>query len=126
MDEYAIPDSPNNQRQSGAERRKHVRKVLRGTAQVLMAGRPPLMVRTLNISDAGMSIQALVNLPRKVACTIEFPLPMKSGGAQMIEVEAFVLHSIFGETEGGFVKVGLQFGNLSVEAATAIGRYLKD
>ena len=108
-----------------AERRKHLRKPLRGNAQLLLAGHPPQVVRTVNLALGGMSILALTNLPLKAQCTLRFDLPLKGGGFKPIEVDATVLHGIYSGSEGGFIKIGLQFRALGVEAVSAIQNFLQ-
>ena len=109
-----------------SDRRLHLRKPLRVNAQLLLAGHPAQIVRTANITLGGMSILALVNLPLRAHCSLLFALPRKGGAAKNIQVEASVLHGIFSDNEGGFIKIGLQFKTLSAEAAQAIQAFLKD
>lgn len=124
MEEADKPKQAENSRLADVERRKAIRKPLRGNAQLIMAGRPPIAVRMANLGLGGMSILSLESLPLKVPCTLRFSIQLKGGGEAPVEVEAVVLHSVFSGTEGGFIKVGLQFRNLGANAASVIANFL--
>lgn len=108
----------------GSERRQHRRAVLRCPAQMLLPGAGPIEVRTVDISAGGMGIVAAVNPPSGVTCLLRMSIPLKPQGSAVIDVQAKVTHSVFGNSENGF-KVGLQFTNLSESATSAIDKFLQ-
>jgi c-di-GMP-binding flagellar brake protein YcgR len=110
---------------TGAERRQHERKVLRGSAQLQIAGRPMLAVRMLDLSAGGVGIVSPINLPVKTGCTLRFPLHLQSRGTTtVVEIPSAVTNSIFSGAEDGF-KLGLMFKGISVEAAELITQFLR-
>lgn len=105
------------------DRREHERRVLRSTATILVAGAPPLAVRTLDISASGLGIVAPVNPPVRLNCTVRVTLPLRPKGSVVHESKAVVVHSIFSNVEDGF-KVGLRFVDISPEFAMAVIQYM--
>lgn len=100
------------------ERRTAARQVLRTKAQLLFAQGLVLDARTLNISATGMAI--VTDGP--IAPGTSFALRchvLLNGARQELVVSVRVAHSVFSNSDGGFV-VGLSFAAQSTEAAQLI------
>ena len=107
----------------GQELRQHARRVLRTTAQLIVAGSPPFPVRTLDISAGGMAILATVQPPRGLNCTVLLSLPQTGREPVVVELPVTVAHSIFARGEEG-VKVGLSFNGLAPDNAAVIQKFV--
>ena len=107
----------------GQELRQHARRVLRTTAQLVVAGSPPFPVRTLDISAGGMAIIATVQPPRGLHCTVLLSLPQTGREPVAMALPVTVAHSIFSSGEEG-VKVGLSFNALPPDAAALVQRFV--
>jgi c-di-GMP-binding flagellar brake protein YcgR len=108
---------------TGENRRLAERKLLRGRAQLQFTGRPPMEVRTLDISASGMAVASPSNLPAAAPCALQLVLPLKTGRFPL-QVNARVVHSVFSNAEGGF-KVGMQFLGVSSAMSAAITQYIE-
>lgn len=113
----------NNPAVVSAERRQHVRKPLHGLAYVMLAGHPPIAVRTLEIGPGGIAIVAAANPPPKMNARLRLNLPTRSRGLVTVELAVTVLHSVLSRRENGF-KVGLQFVDVPAPAQQAITAFL--
>ncbi|GAA5175500.1 hypothetical protein GCM10025771_07850 [Niveibacterium umoris] len=113
----------NNPAVASQERRQHARKAFHSVAYVLLTGRQPIAVRTLDISPGGMAIVAPANPPAKMNCKIRISLPVKLRAPTVVEIQATVLHSVLSRRENGF-KVGLHFVHPAPEAKQAIAAFL--
>lgn len=91
---------------------------------MLLPGAGPIDIRTVDISAGGMGIIASVNPQAGVTCLLRLALPLKPHGSTVIDVQAKITNSVFGNSENGF-KVGLQFTNLSESATSAIDKFLQ-
>lgn len=109
---------------SHPDRRQYERKTLRCVAQLLLPGRQPLVVRASDICPGGMGIVAPVNLPISVACVIRFVMPLVPRAGASVEAQAIVIYSVYSASEDGF-KIGLRFGGVSAEMASAISQFMR-
>lgn len=107
----------------GQELRQHARRVLRSTAQLIVAGSPPFQVRTLDISAGGMAILTTVQPPRGLNCTVLLSLPQAGREPVPVELPVTVAHSIFARGEEG-VKVGLSFNGLTPDKVAMIQKFV--
>lgn len=107
----------------GLEQRQHARRLLRTTAQLIVAGSPPFAVRTVDISAGGMAIVTTVQPPRGLNCTVLLSLPQTGREPVPLALPVTVAHSIFSSGEEG-VKVGLSFNALPPEAAALVQRFV--
>lgn len=107
----------------GQELRQHARRVLRTTAQLVVAGSPPFPVRTLDISVGGMAILATVQPPRGLNCTVLLTLPQTGREPVAMSLPVTVAHSIFARGEEG-VKVGLSFNGLAPDKVAVIQKFI--
>lgn len=117
MEKAAVPEA------TGAERRVHLRRVLRNNALLLLPGDKTLEVRTVDISAGGMGILVDVNPPQGATFSIRVSLPLKSKGYKVFETRVQVMHSVYGSAEGYF-KVGLRFIDLDAGTVAAISSYM--
>ena len=118
-----LPKPPEEKEPSGAERRRQVRKTLKGRAYILFAKRDPIAVRTLDISTTGLCIVVPLNPPLKLTCGIRFAVPIRPQGNIVFECQASVIYSVFSNDEDGF-KVGLHFANPSEAMTKAIAQFI--
>lgn len=102
-----------------AERRSSVRKLFRSMAHLLIPGRSPLTVRTLDISESGMSIVAALNLPAHLAGTIRCKLP----ASRSIELQVKTTQCILSHQDGGF-RIGLGFSAPDAEVLSLIRKFV--
>ncbi len=105
------------------DRRLYPRKFLSGTGFLLVPGRPPFEIHTLDISMGGMGIVSPLNLPYDLLCEIHFTLAREPAGVDILSAPARVAHSILSGREKGFM-VGLQFVNLTPNTANIISRFM--
>ena len=110
---------------SGAERRVQPRRVLRVQAELHIAGRPPMSVRTMDISEGGLSVLCLVSLPAHTECVVHLPLPVPPSGRKPLKLRAIVLYSILSSGGGGF-QLGMSTPNLDDATRAAILLYIKN
>lgn len=101
-----------------SDRKPQSRRPLRGTAHLLISGRPPLPVKILDAGVSGVSIVAALNAPVDAECGIRFALPT---GLQLLTIETKVVvqQSVFSRIDDGF-RVGLRFKGLSLDQASAL------
>ena len=96
----------------GAERRDFERRAMTGPARITIEGKPPIMVRILDISFGGMCVVSDTNIPNRQVLKLEFNILIrKSGLYTAIVTHVVVAYSAFSSDQGGF-KLGLQFGLL--------------
>lgn len=111
------PAAPN------ANRREHERKLFRSKGHLILFGEAVREVRTFDLSIAGVGVIASSNLQPETPCLVRLVIPVKTGGSNLFEIPARVIHAVFSSGEDGF-KVGLRFVSLTPEMAQAILRYL--
>ena len=109
---------------TGRERRQFERVAFRGIAYLIVAGHPPLEVRTFDIGLGGIGIVASGNPPANLSCTVRVAIPVRPCGTATIELRANVVHSILSGNEDGF-KIGLQFVHLPASAESTIKEFLR-
>ncbi len=107
------------------ERRTQERRILRVQAELLVPGRPAMQVRTVDISEGGVSVLCTVNLPARTDCTVRLPLPVPPTGRKQVELRAVVLYSILSSSGGGF-QLGMSLASLDEATRAAIKQYVKN
>jgi len=110
---------------SNDERRNHERRILKVQAELLITGRPPLAVRTMDISEGGISVLCPTNLPARTECTVRMSLPVPPTGRKLIELRAVVRYSILSSSGGGF-QLGMSVPVTDQATSAAIKVYIKN
>ncbi len=108
------------------EQRAHDRRPLRTQVELLLPGRPPLAMRTTDISLSGIGLLASANPPMglRVGLRLRLPNPRSpSGPPTVFELQAVVRHSVFSNSEGAY-RIGMQFQQPSDKLLVAIGNYI--
>jgi c-di-GMP-binding flagellar brake protein YcgR len=105
------------------ERRQYERKHLRTSGQLFVAGRPPMEVRTIDLSLGGLALAAPMDVPAKTLCVVRVVLPLKPKGNVLLEARARVVHSVLSSAQAGF-SIGLQFTDVSAATAAALNQFL--
>ncbi|WP_205833014.1 PilZ domain-containing protein [Azohydromonas caseinilytica] len=108
---------------SGAERRRTERKVLRGSAQLLLPSGNLVETRLVDISQGGLGLVAPVNLPVGTVCEVKFRSALFGNGTEALVVRGRIARSILSGKEGGFM-IGLEFSNLAPALRDKIKRYV--
>lgn len=106
------------------EKRQHKRRWLQTTANVMVAGRSPLEVRTSDISVGGLGIVAPANPPQNLIVTVRLALPMPGSKLVPIEVTGRVVYSVLSRQHGGF-SIGLSFMSVSPQVLQVIDAYVR-
>ncbi|HJV64009.1 MAG TPA: PilZ domain-containing protein [Albitalea sp.] len=102
---------------SGANRRIHPRKVLRGPATIVLPGQPPRDGRTWDVGLDGMSVMSPRPIPPGTRCEVSFDVP--SGGKSMhVTAQVKVLYCSYCGPDG--FKVGTAFGDLDEVSLDAV------
>ncbi|WP_157263589.1 PilZ domain-containing protein [Azohydromonas aeria] len=109
---------------SARERREHPRKFLSGTAHVLVPGRAPIEVHTLDISIGGLGIVSPTNLPYEWIGQIRFTLTREPYGVDTVVAPVQVVHSVLSGRQRGFM-VGMRFVDLPPDIEGIIQRYME-
>ena len=107
------------------ERRSQERRILRVQAELIIAGRPSMSVRTMDISEGGISVLCAVNLPARTECTVRVSLPIPPTGRKPVELRAVVRYSILSSTGGGF-QLGMSVPTTDEATKAAIKQYIKN
>lgn len=110
---------------SNDERRNHERRILRVQAELILTGRPPLAVRTMDISEGGLSVLCPINLPARTECTVKVSLPVPPTGRKPVELRAVVRYSILSSSGGGF-QLGMSVPVTDPVTAAAIKACIKN
>ncbi len=110
---------------SNDERRNHERRILRVQAELLITGRAPMAVRTMDISEGGISVLCPVNLPARTECTVRVSLPVPPTGRKPVELRAVVRYSILSSSGGGF-QLGMSVPMTDESTRAAITLYIKN
>jgi hypothetical protein len=109
---------------SNDERRTQERRILRVQAELLIAGRPPMSVRTMDISEGGLSVLCAVNLPARTECTVRMSLPVPPTNRKAVELRAVVRYSVLSSSGGGF-QLGMSVPVTDESTCAAIKLYIK-
>ncbi|MDH4416486.1 MAG: PilZ domain-containing protein [Acidovorax sp.] len=107
------------------ERRTQERRILRVQAELLVPGRPAMPVRTVDISEGGVSVLCTVNLSTRTECTVRLPLPVPPTGRKQLELRAVVLYSILSSSGGGF-QLGMNVLSMDEATRNAIKQFVKN
>ncbi|RJG16317.1 PilZ domain-containing protein [Massilia cavernae] len=102
------------------EQRKS-RKIFKVKAVLAVAGASPILVRTVDIGAAGMSVAVPGPLPVGLAATINFDL-LVDGTSTPVSTAVKVGSCIF---SSGDFKVSLSFSGLAPAASSALTRFLR-
>lgn len=74
-------------------------------------------MRTIDVSQSGLSVTAQVKLPMGLTCTIDVMLPSASGPGRRVRLQGQVTNCVLGRA--GY-RIGLQFTALSSDAEAGI------
>ena len=108
------------------EQRAHDRRPLRTQVELLLPGRPPLAMRTTDISLSGIGLLASANPPMglRVGLRLKLANPRSaSAPPTLFELQAVVRHSVFSSSEGAY-RIGMQFVQPSDKLLVTIGNYI--
>lgn len=108
------------------EQRAHERRPLRTQVELLLPGRPLLLMRSTDISVSGIGLVANANPPMGLRVGLRIPLPNSASAAAAVtvyEVQALVRHSVFSIRENGF-RIGMVFVQPTDKLIVAIGNYI--
>ena len=117
--------SPTPPTGAASERRNQSRRILRVQAELHIAGRPPMPVRTMDVSEDGISVLCVVNLPVRTECTVHVPLPVAPNGRKLLQVRAVVQYGILSSSGSGF-QLGMATVQMDAAAREAIRLYIKN
>jgi len=117
--------SPTPPTGAASERRNQSRRILRVQAQLHIAGHPPMAVRTMDVSEGGISVLCAVNLPVRTECTIHVQLPIPPNGRRLLQLRAVVQYGILSSSGGGF-QLGMATIHTDAPARDAIRIYIKN
>ncbi|MCZ8236112.1 MAG: PilZ domain-containing protein [Inhella sp.] len=109
---------------SSKDQRKDRRRLLKTTANVVVAGHAPLAVRTIDISRGGLGFVAAANPPANLVMTVRLTLPMPGARWVPIEVTGKVVYSVLSGRHDGF-SIGLAFTSASTQTIEAIDAYVR-
>ncbi len=107
------------------DRRHQERRILRVQAELHRPGHAPLAVRTIDISEGGISVLCPLNLPARTECTIRTSLPIPPTGRKPVELSAVVRYSILSSCGGGF-QLGMIVPFADEATQAAIQLYMKN
>jgi hypothetical protein len=108
------------------EQRAHDRRPLRIQVQLLLPGRPPLVMRTTDISVSGIGLLSNATPPEGLRVMLRIPMPNRrapTAPPTVFDVQAQVRHSVFSSREDAY-RVGLMFVQPSDKLLVAIGNYI--
>ena len=108
------------------EQRAHDRRPLRIQVQLLLPGRPPLVMRTTDISVSGVGLLSATAPPDGLRVVLRIPMPNRRAPTTpptVFDVQAQVRHSVFSSREDAY-RVGMQFLQPSDPLLVAIGTYI--
>ncbi|MDD0811724.1 PilZ domain-containing protein [Curvibacter sp. RS43] len=100
------------------ERRIQNRKLIRVPALLELSGRPPLNVRTVELSASGLGLACAVNLAPGLTCTVRLRLIGGEGSVELA-LPGQLTYSVLSQRDGGF-RLGVQFKNLSDDQAKRV------
>lgn len=108
------------------EQRAHDRRPWRTQVELLLPGRPPLAMRTTDISISGIGLLASANPPMGLRVGLRLALPnalSASAPPTVFELQAVVRHSVFSSRDNAY-RIGMQFLQPSDKLLVAIGNLL--
>ena len=106
------------------DRRQFERKTMRGPARLTVSGKPPKVVRMLDISEGGICVVSDTNISAREVVKLEFNMLIRKSGAYTgLVLNAVVTYNAFSNEESGF-KLGLQFGGLKDSQRLLILQYI--
>jgi len=100
------------------DRRASTRQVLRTKAQLLLPHGLSLDARTLNLSATGMAVVTDGPIAPGTRLAMRCHLLVQGARSELVTT-ASVVHSVFSNSEGGFV-IGLAFHEQSAEASRLV------
>lgn len=102
--------------------RSEPRRILRTPATLLFKDRPPVRVRTIDISTSGIAIMVPMNVAEGQSCGISVDT-FVNGRMVQINAVAKVIYSICVGTTG--FRVGMQFTNVEPAGQTALAQLME-
>jgi c-di-GMP-binding flagellar brake protein YcgR len=108
------------------EQRAHDRRPLRTQVELLLPGRPPLAMRTTDISISGIGLLASANPPLGLRVGLRLRLPnalSASAPPTEFELQAVVRHSVFSSRDNAY-RIGMAFVQPSDKLLVAVGNFI--